>query len=112
METGFTFSSNCTGLPETIAREEIHNHFSWLTPGAMKNFDWRGEGPAGAFRIGKKIIYPTEELLAWLDSRMEKPAKKKKELSRQNQSVERFPKIPKSRRGRKTKEQEIRERRG
>lgn len=109
MSTEFKFATNCPGLPPTIARDQVDQYFPWLKPSRMKNLDWQGNGPEGAFKIGKKIIYPTENLLEWLDSRMERPAKKPGKTAHGAQEKE--VSSPRSR-GRKRKEQEVKERRG
>lgn len=53
-----------------VARTEIEV----FTGGAMKekyaaNLDSAGLGPAGRFRLGRKICYPVAELISWLESR-------------------------------------------
>lgn len=55
-----------------IARTEIRK----ATGGAISekriaNLDSAGEGPAGRFRIGKKVCYPTDALIEWLEGRAE-----------------------------------------
>lgn len=109
MSTDFKFVDNCFGLPTTIAREQIHHYFPWLSASRMRNLDWQGSGPEGAFKIGKKIIYPTDKLLKWLDSRVEKTGKKSGETDHSTQKA--CDPRPRSR-GRKRKEQEIKDRRG
>lgn len=32
----------------------------------LRNVDSRGDGPAGAIRIGRKVVYNTENLLLWI----------------------------------------------
>jgi hypothetical protein len=55
-----------------VARQQI-GQFSGgvLTPGTMANLDCLGKGPEGRFRIGKKVCYPVDSLIAWIDSRTE-----------------------------------------
>jgi len=53
-----------------VARTEIEV----FTGGAMKekycaNLDAAGLGPAGRFRLGRKVVYPVAELIAWLEKR-------------------------------------------
>ena len=53
-----------------VARSETKN----ITGGIMSekyisNLDSAGLGPAGAIRCGKKVCYPVESLIAWLESR-------------------------------------------
>lgn len=35
----------------------------------LANLDSQGLGPAGRFRIGRKVVYPTAELVKWLAAR-------------------------------------------
>jgi len=53
-----------------VARTEIR----FFTGGALSekylaNLDSRGLGPAGRFRVGRKVCYPTSELVKWLAER-------------------------------------------
>jgi len=53
-----------------VARTEIEV----FSGGAMKekyaaNLDAAGLGCPGRFRLGRKVIYPVAELIAWLESR-------------------------------------------
>lgn len=101
----FQFKDLEKAYPPVIARAEIHKYFSFLCAKTMANLDFAGRGPAEAFRCGRAVLYPTNGLLAWLDSRIEKiPAKKFSD--QKNRSV------PPPRRGRKTKAQEVAERKG
>lgn len=45
--------------------EEYH-----LTPAGIYNMRHRGVGPRGC-RVGKRVLFPESEVLAWLDSRMD-----------------------------------------
>lgn len=109
----FCFEEKFKDLAERqpiIPRDEIDKFFTFLSPRTMKNLDWRGEGPKGAFKLGKKVLYPTAELLKWLDMRVQgipgKNAKKKGEAPQLSacSSAKRL--------GRKTKKQEVQERKG
>ena len=42
-----------------------------ITEKYIANLDCQGKGPEGRFRIGRKIVYPTVELAAWLEDRSE-----------------------------------------
>jgi hypothetical protein len=44
-----------------------------LHPRTMSNLDARDEGPPGRFRIGKKIAYPVDSLISWMEARAEYP---------------------------------------
>jgi hypothetical protein len=53
-----------------VARTEI----GVFTGGAMKekyaaNLDAAGLGCPGRFRLGRKVVYPTEKLIEWLKAR-------------------------------------------
>lgn len=37
----------------------------------LANLDSAGKGPAGRIRCGRKVAYPTKNLVAWLESRSE-----------------------------------------
>lgn len=58
--------------PSTIvAREEFRN----FTGGAMSekylaNLDAQMKGPEGRFKIGRKVVYPVDSVLRWLEARM------------------------------------------
>lgn len=53
-----------------VAREKV-GEFSGgiITPKTMSNLDATGEGPKGRITVGRKIAYPVDELIAWLESR-------------------------------------------
>ena len=53
-----------------VSRSEIEN----FTGGALNrrtlaNLDSMGEGPAGRFKVGRKVCYPVEAVCEWLSSR-------------------------------------------
>lgn len=54
-----------------VSREEIRN----FTGGAvsekyMANLDGQQKGPEGRFKIGRKVAYPIDSLLRWLEARI------------------------------------------
>ena len=54
-----------------VAREEIRN----FTGGAISekylaNLDSQMKGPEGRFKIGRKVVYPVESVLRWLEGRI------------------------------------------
>jgi len=53
-----------------VAREEVPK-FSGGAIGVkyLANLDSQGKGPAGSFHVGRKRVYPTKNLAAWLQSR-------------------------------------------
>lgn len=44
----------------------------------MANLDSAGKGPAGRIRCGRKIVYPVNEFIKWLESRSQVIEKKDK----------------------------------
>ncbi len=53
-----------------VAREKIEEFSGGvIKPKTLANLDSMGQGPKGAVRIGRKILYPVAELIAWLESR-------------------------------------------
>lgn len=55
-----------------VARTEI-SHFTGgiISDRYLANLDSQGTGPAGRIRIGRKIAYPVNELVRWLEARSE-----------------------------------------
>jgi hypothetical protein len=55
-----------------VAREEV-DKFSggMLSPKYMGNLDSRGLGPVGRIRVGRKVVYPVNSLLKWIEGRAE-----------------------------------------
>jgi len=65
------FSSLAEKWPSSfVARAQI-GAFSGgiLNPRTLANMDCKGTGPANRLRIGRKIAYPVESLITWLESR-------------------------------------------
>lgn len=55
------------GLPPVIARKEVGHFLGGLVSRkTLANADARGEGPAGAYAVGKSIVYRTDFLLQWV----------------------------------------------
>jgi hypothetical protein len=44
----------------------------------LANLDSAGKGPAGRIRCGRKIVYPVNEFIKWLESRSQVIEKKDK----------------------------------
>lgn len=60
------------GLPLLLTRQDLATYFGKLfSPAYMANLDSRGEGPAGRYRIGKKVVYERAALVEWIVTRME-----------------------------------------
>ena len=58
-----------------VARDQrILDRFSGglLNAKTLANADSRGLGPEGKIRIGRRVAYPVESLVAWLKDRLEK----------------------------------------
>lgn len=54
-----------------VARNEIKTFTGGLiSPGTIANLDCKGEGPEGAFKLGKNVAYPVGPLADWLISRI------------------------------------------
>lgn len=53
-----------------VARTEIKNFTGGIiSERYIANLDCQNKGPAGRIRIGRKIAYPVNELILWLESR-------------------------------------------
>lgn len=48
-----------------------------IEPKSLANLDAQNKGPAGRIKVGKKVIYPVEELIRWLEGRASMPVKGK-----------------------------------
>jgi hypothetical protein len=57
----------CAKLPPAVAREEVRKLLGGMvSPHTVKFYDLKGKGPAGAYRVGRKVVYLTRSLLEWL----------------------------------------------
>lgn len=53
-----------------VAREEIERFTGGiLTRRYLANLDCTGQGPKGRIRVGRKIAYPVNELVTWIEER-------------------------------------------
>lgn len=110
----FSFASFSNYYPPFIPRTDISRYFPWLSQKRLANLASTGHGPP-AFKNGRAVIYPTREFLLWLDSRTQALGKSVensqavRDVCQGNNSP--LP-VFKKRRGRKSKAQEVRERRG
>lgn len=53
-----------------VARTEIERFTGGvISEKYLANLDSAGKGPAGSFHVGRKRVYPTKNLAAWLQSR-------------------------------------------
>ncbi|BCA80319.1 hypothetical protein AOP6_2106 [Desulfuromonas sp. AOP6] len=103
MEKEFSFLDLEDRFPPIIPRAQIQTYFPWLSQKRMANLDCQGEGPA-CVKNGRAILYPTRSLLLWLDQRNQPEGEEGGE-------AEGSP-ARKGKMGRKSKAQEVRERRG
>lgn len=57
--------------PSAIVARESVGEFTGgaIEPKTMANLDSRGEGPEGAIKMGRKIMYPVPNFIAWMASR-------------------------------------------
>ena len=57
-------------LPPLIARDRVAEYLGGvISAKTLANLDSLGDGPSGRMRIGRKIVYRTEDLLEWLEQR-------------------------------------------
>ena len=53
-----------------VARDEIGRFTGGIvSPRYLANLDSQGRGPKGRFRIGRKVAYPVQAFITWLESR-------------------------------------------
>lgn len=73
MSENIDLSFLAEGWPSEIVWREKVGQFSGgvLDPKTMANLDSCGKGPAGRFRIGRKVVYTVEALIRWIEDRAE-----------------------------------------
>ena len=109
----FKFSDYFGAYPPVIPRAKVSRYFPWLSPKRLANLDMVGAGPSHAFKNGRAVLYPTWAFLQWLDERTSPHGRRKNPVPPNYDPVKRKHNPQKNgRRGRKTKAQEVRERRG
>ena len=53
-----------------VARHEVRRFTGGIVnPKYLANLDSKGQGPAGRFRVGRKVAYPVESFVSWLEAR-------------------------------------------
>lgn len=53
-----------------VSREKISDFTGGaLSSGRLANLDSVGQGPPGRMKVGRKIVYPVDELVSWLEER-------------------------------------------
>ncbi len=59
--------------PSTIITRKEINRFTGgvIAPGTLANLDSQKRGIPGAFRIGRTVAYPVDQVCEWLISRLE-----------------------------------------
>jgi len=65
--------------PSTIVSRDQVDKFTGgiIKPSYLANLDSKGEGPARIVRCGRKVGYPVEDLVAWLDDRCQETVVKR-----------------------------------
>jgi hypothetical protein len=78
MDIEKVFADMAARWPSSIVAREQSGQFSGgsVTPRYMANLDSRGEGPKDRIRIGRKVAYPVDSFIEWLNERSH-PLKKK-----------------------------------
>jgi hypothetical protein len=69
MEKKFKLEDLAKRLPPIIARDHVEGFLGGvISAKRLANLDCLGEGPK-RMRIGRKVAYRTDDLLAWLETR-------------------------------------------
>lgn len=67
---------NLSGMKEKwpstiVAREEFRNFTGdTISEKYVANLDSQMKGPEGRFKIGRKVVYPVNSVIEWLEARM------------------------------------------
>lgn len=56
-------------LPAAFARSEVPKLIPGISKGALANADCLGAGPAGRFKVGRRVYYERDAFIEWLQSR-------------------------------------------
>ena len=69
----FNFQSFAENWPSPVVARQKSDKFSGgiLNPKTMANLDSQGKGPKGRIRVGRKVAYPVDELISWMEQRTE-----------------------------------------
>jgi hypothetical protein len=109
-EMEFSFMEKKNEYPDPLPGASIDKYFPWINPKRLANMRSLGEGPH-YFKHGRAVLYPRDEFLRWLDESISAPGSRRKDkATAEKKKSEKQVVTP--RRGRKTKQQEVRERRG
>lgn len=82
-ENEVDLSSLAANWPSSYVARGLIREFTGggLSPKRLANLDSLGEGPDGAVRCGRKVMYPVKNLVRWLEKRCQSkalsPARKK-----------------------------------
>lgn len=53
-----------------VARTEVKSFTGGvMSEKYMANLDCQGAGPEGSFKLGRKVVYPVDSLVSWLERR-------------------------------------------
>lgn len=65
------FSKLAESWPSPIVARQSISEFTGglVNPRTLANLDCKGEGPAGRFKVKRKVGYPAAEVVAWLENR-------------------------------------------
>jgi hypothetical protein len=67
-----SFSFLTDRLPPVVARTEVARLLGGVVSAkTLANCDSLGIGPEGRIKLGRKVVYDTAKLLAWLENRAE-----------------------------------------
>ena len=55
--------------PKMIARTDVEEIIKGLKPKTLANLDSLGKGPHRFYKIGHKVYYDVEDLMAWAKTR-------------------------------------------
>lgn len=79
MEKDIDLSFLASKWPSAVVARESVSEFSGgvLTAKYMANLDSAGQGPDGAIRMGRKVVYPVTSLVLWMEGRAKLRVKKK-----------------------------------
>ncbi|WP_072907762.1 hypothetical protein [Malonomonas rubra] len=99
----FKFIDHLDHYPPCIWHQEISRYFPFLSPKTILNRRAKGASVPRSFQCGRARLYSTRDFLTWLDQLFEITEKNSRRAKGSS---------PKKRKGRKTKQQEVKERRG
>jgi hypothetical protein len=106
----FSFMEKKNEYPDPLPGANIDKYFPWINPKRLANMRSLGQGPH-YFKHGRSVLYPRDEFLKWLDKSISSPGSRKDKATAEEKKPEKQ-QVVTPRRGRKTKQQEVRERRG